>query len=275
MANKKRTLALDEIGRWSEIKLAILREYAPAYARVLKGKLRFEYIDGFAGAGEHLSKTTGEHILGSPLLALDVKPQFEAYHLVDQDAAKVEHLRALIGERLDVFLHHGDSNRLLLKKILPQFEYPKRRRALCVLDPYGLTLEWAVVAEAGRLGTVDVLINFPLMDMNRNVLWHRPDKVSPGQAARMTQFWGDETWRNVAYSTATNLFGEPEKQANEIIADAYRNRLLQVAAFKYVPVPLPMRNRMNAIVYYLFFASQNDVANRIAGSIFKKHALAK
>ena len=274
MANKKRIITLDEIGRWSEIKLAILREYAAAYARVLKGKLPFEYVDGFAGAGVHLSRTTGEHVPGSPRLVLEVQPRFNAYHFVERRANKVEYLRGLIGSRQNVSLYCGDSNGILVKEVLPRFEYANYRRALCMLDPYGLTLDWTVVAEAGRLGTVDVLINFPLMGMNRNVLWHRPDKVSPEQARRMTRFWGDETWRNVAYSTATNLFGEPEKQPNEVVADAYRNRLMQVAKFKHVPLPLPMRNRNNTIVYYLFFASQKEVADKIARAIFKKYSLA-
>jgi three-Cys-motif partner protein len=265
----------DQIGYWSEIKLAILREYAAAYARVLKGKLKFDYVDGFAGAGEHLSKTTGEHVPGSPLLALNVQPRFHAYHFVDSDARKVENLRCLVEKREGVFLHCGDSNRVLVKEILPRFEYTNYRRALCMLDPYGLTLDWSVVAEAGRLGTVDLLINFPLMDMNRNVLWHQPDRVSAEQAERMTRFWGDDTWRNVAYSTATNLFGEPEKQPNEVIADAYRNRLMQVGKFKFVPLPLPMRNRKRAIVYYLFFGSQVEVAGKIARAIFKKYSLAR
>ena len=275
MANKKRIIALDEIGRWSEIKLAILREYAAAYARVLKGKLPFEYVDGFAGAGEHLSKTTGEHVPGSPKLVLDIQPQFHAYHLVDRDATRVEHLGRIVGKRADVFLHCGDSNSILLNKILPRFEYANYRRALCMLDPYGLTLDWSVVSEAGRLQTVDVLINFPLMDMNRNVLWHQPHKVSTAQAVRMTRFWGDDTWKSVAYSTTTNLFGEPEKQPNEVIAEAYRNRLIQVAKFKHVPLPLPMRNRKGTIVYYLFFGSQKEVAEKIARAIFKKYSLAK
>lgn len=275
MANKKRITAIDEIGLWTEIKLAILREYAAAYAQVLKGKLTFEYVDGFAGAGEHLSKTTGKHVSGSPKLALDIKPQFHAYHFVDRDTRKMENLRRLVGKRQDVSLHCGDSNSILVREILPRFEFANYRRALCMLDPYGLTLDWTVVAKAGRLGTVDVLINFPLMAMNRDVLWHQPEKVSAHQAERMTRFWGDDTWKNVAYSTTANLFGEPEKQPNEVIAEAYRNRLIQVAKFRHVPPPLPMRNRKRAIVYYLFFGSQVEVAEKIARAIFKKYSLAK
>jgi hypothetical protein len=32
-----------------------------------------------------------------------------------------------------------------------------------------------------------------------------------------------------------------------------------------------MRNDQGAVVYYLFFASQKDVANRIVSDIFRQH----
>jgi three-Cys-motif partner protein len=107
--------------------------------------------------------------------------------------------------------------------------------------------------------------------MNRNVLWRNPDKVDPHQAARMTNFWGDETWRQAAYDKTGNLFGWEEKQGNEVIARAFRERLKKTAGFAYVPEPMPMRNSNKAIVYYLFFASQKSVPNDIVTQIFDKY----
>ena len=64
---------LDTVGYWTEIKLQIVQEYANAYAQVLKNQ-RFikhvAYIDGFAGAGAHISKKSGELIAGSPARTL-------------------------------------------------------------------------------------------------------------------------------------------------------------------------------------------------------------
>ena len=40
----------------------------------------------------------------------------------------------------------------------------------CLLDPYGLHLDWEVMRTAGELGTIDMFLNFPIMDMNRNAL---------------------------------------------------------------------------------------------------------
>lgn len=41
-----------------------------------------------------------------------------------------------------------------------------------------------------------------------------------------------------------------------------------MAGFTFVPKPLPMRNSSNAILYYLFFASYNNVGHRIIEHIF-------
>jgi len=87
----------------------------------------------------------------------------------------------------------------------------------------------------------------------------------------MNAFWGDESWRSVAYRTDLGLFGEPEKQANDVIAEAFRKRLETVAGFARVPAPLAMRNSVGAIVYYLFFASQKDTAEHIVRDIFRKY----
>ena len=183
---------------------------------------------------------------------------------------KVEFLQRLTAGKDDVHIYEGDCNEVLIQQIFPTLQYESYRRALCLFDPYGLDLTWDVMFQAGQLGTVDMFLNFPVMDMNRNALWRNPDKVSPERALRMTRFWGDDSWKRVAYSTDRNLFGLPEKEPNETIAEAFRERLMKVAGFKRVPAPLPMRNS-RAIVYYLFFASQVGVAEDIVNDIFTKH----
>jgi three-Cys-motif partner protein len=265
----------DEIGDWSEIKLDILKKYAAAYSTILsartKASLFHVYIDAFAGAGQHISKTTQEFIPGSPLNALAVRPQFREFHLIDIAPKKVENLRELIGSRTDVFIYQGDCNDILLRDVFPRVRYEQYRRGLCVLDPYGLHLNWNVLSTAGRMKSIDVFLNFPVQDMNRNVFWHNPEGVDESQISRMNMFWGDESWRNVVYETKWNLFDIPEKAPNEVIAEAFRRRLKEVAGFDCVPEPLAMKNSNGAVVYYLFFASQNKTAEKIAREIFAKY----
>lgn len=268
-------LEFDEIGYWSEIKLDIVREYAGAYSKILskqdRPRFKHVYIDAFAGAGVHVSRKTRQFIPGSPLNALRIQPPFTEYHFIELDQMRVEALHQIAEQRQNVFVHLGDCNQVLVENVFPRVQWDNYQRGLCLLDPYGLDLNWAVIQKAGQMKSIEIFLNFPVMDMNRNVLWKNPDKVQPDQAERLTRFWGDETWRNVAYSTEGTLFEIEEKTDNETIAEAFRQRLLQVAGFEHVPKPMPMRNSQGATVYYLFFASQKPVASHIVKEIFEKH----
>ena len=266
---------LDEISYWSEVKLDIIKKYAKAYSTIINKKPNIQrhiYIDGFAGAGVHISKRTGQYILGSPSNALNVKPPFKEFHFIDIDGGKAEALRKLCIDYPNVNVYEGDCNDLLLQKIFPLAQYSDYRRALCLLDPYGLHLNWQVVYTAGQMESIEIFLNFPVMDMNMNVLWRNPDKVEELQLARMNAFWGDESWRNVAYIKTKGLFGDMEEKATiEQVVKAYQNRLKEVAGFAYVPDPIPMRNSTGAILYYLFFASPNKTGAKIVKDIFNKY----
>ena len=265
----------DEIGYWSEIKLEILKEYASAYSKILAAqknpRLEHVYIDAFAGAGVHLTKVTRSFVPGSPLNALWIQPPFREYHLIDIIPERVGSLRSLIGPREDVSIYQGDCNQVLLEKVFPRVQYKDYRRGLCILDPYGLDLDWKVIFTAGQMKTLDIFVNFPVADINRNVLWRDPEAVEAIQKARLNSYWGDDSWQEVAYRTDTTLFGTMEKQSNEVVADAFQERLRKIAGFARVPKPIPMRNTKGAVVYYLFFASQKDTAEHIVSDIFGKY----
>jgi three-Cys-motif partner protein len=268
---------IDEIGPWSQVKLDILKRYAVEYSKILSNQRNpsffHVYIDAFAGAGFHLSKTTGEMVLGSPLNALLVQPPFREYHLIDLDGDKIKGLRELVGKRQDVFLHEGNCNQVLLNDVFPKVQRTDYRRGLCLLDPYGLTLDWKVIREAGTMQSLDIFINFPIYDININVLHHDPNTVLPTHIERMNSYWGDESWRKVAYEKSDpDLFGNTdlEKVSNQRFAGAFRERLKAVAGFRKVPEPLAMCNSKESTVYYLFFASHNGTAENIVKYIFGK-----
>lgn len=266
----------DEIGYWSEMKLDIVQKYATAYSKILDAEKRIKahvYVDAFAGSGVHISKTHGGFVLGSPINALNVQPPFKEFHFIDLDGDKVARLEKVIGNRKDVTVHQGDCNQVLLDKVFPRCRWDEFRRALCLLDPYSINLDWRVLQTAGKMRSVEVFYNFMIMDVNMNVLWRNPDKVAAPQQARMDAVWGDHSWREIAYRKQPTLFGdeEEEKVSNDQIAEAFRKRLHDVAGFEYVPEPIPMRNSTGAIIYYLFFASPNKTGAKIVKDIFDKY----
>ena len=169
-------------------------------------------------------------------------------------------------------MYEGDCNKLLLEKVFPRCRYDDYRRGLCLLDPYKLNVDWEVLLTAGQMGSIEIFYNFMIMDANMNVFMRDPSKASPEQTARMNNVWGDDTWRSAAYVPTQDLFGDTEEKAtNEVIAEAFRTRLEQLAGFKYVPPPIPMRNTKGAVVYYLYFASMNATGAKIVGEIFDKY----
>lgn len=265
----------DEIGYWSEIKLDIIRDYATEYSKIMSRQTfikGYYYIDGFAGAGLHISRRTKEFIPGSPTNALNIEPAFSGYHFIDLDGKKIEVLRKISAESENVKVYEGNCNEILLNKVLPPIRYDKYKRALCLLDPYGLDLDWKVIYTAGQSNAIEIFLNFPVMDMNRNVLWFNPEKVAKAQIERMNAYWGDDSWKQVAYRQTRGLFDTiKEKTSNEAVAEAFRNRLKEIAGFKYVQEPIPMRNMKGATVYYLFFASQNKTGDKIVNYIFDKY----
>jgi three-Cys-motif partner protein len=269
------SLKFDEINYWSELKLEIIEKYGAAYAKVLGAtRLKKFYIDGFSGAGRHISKQTGQQIEGSPARALRISPPFDRYYFIDMNPKKTKYLQKLCDGRSDVSIHTGDCNAYLTTQLLPTIQYEDYKRALCLLDPYGLHLDWEVMLQAGQSKAIDMFLNFPVMDMNMNAIWHNPDKAPQDGIDRMNRFWGDESWREAAYAESDqgNFFGrELVKQDNNAIVKAFQKRLKDVAGFEFVPDPLPMRNSNKAVVYYLFFASQKPVAKKIITDIFDKY----
>jgi len=268
----------DEIGIWSEVKLAIIREYASAYSTIMEAyrrerirSLRWIYIDAYAGPGYHLSRTSGEMVEGSPLIALSTNPPFHEYHFIDTEQQRARQLRELAGERPDVFVYSEDCNQVLLREVFPRARYGDYRRALCLLDPYNIDLTWQVIEAAGKARSVEVFVNLMIMDINRNAMRRNPDESIQSKMDQLTKLWGDESWKEAGYATDRDLFGEPEKVSNEEFAEAFRQRLKKKAGFKYVPSPMPMKTRSNSTIYYLYFASQKPAAERIVSDIFDKY----
>ncbi len=215
----------DEIGIWSEVKLDIIKKYASAYATIMDAQrreripsLRWIYIDAYAGPGYHLSKTSGELVEGSPLIALNTKPPFHEYHFIDTEARRAKQLRALAGERKDVFIYSEDCNRVLLRDVFPRAQYSDYRRALCLLDPYNIDLTWQVIEVAGKARSVEIFMNLMIMDINRNAMRRNPDKSIQSKMDQLTRLWGDESWKEAGYASDRNLFSEPEKVSNEEFA---------------------------------------------------------
>lgn len=123
----------------------------------------------------------------------------------------------------------------------------------------------------GQMGSVEIFYNFMIVGANRNVLW----RDGPQRRDLLTRVFGDEAaWMKAAYREVTNLFGDQlyEKiRGNEPLVQAFRRRLRDVAGFKHVIEPIAMKNSQRAVIYYLFFATQNETGRKIVAEILNKY----
>ena len=274
-------MKFDNIGVWSEIKLDIIKEYANAFTGIMKKQdwcNGYVYIDAFAGAGVHISRRTGEFIPGSPLNALEIENPFTEYHFIDIDKIKAEALENLTRERPNISIYPEDCNESLVRKIFPSLQYKSKKRALCILDPYGLHLYWETILEAAKLRTTEIFFNFPIMDINRNVLPKDLLSADPEQIERMNRFCGSEEWQEILYKEdmQMGLFGDTYRtkivDSNIKLGDWFRvERLKKAAGFKFAPEPVLMRNSKGGPLFFLFFASHNETGKKIVSDIFSKY----
>jgi three-Cys-motif partner protein len=102
---------------------------------------------------------------------------------LDLNRDKAAYLQKLCDGRSDAEIINDDANSYL-RTLLPTIQYHFFKRALCVLDPYGLHLDWDIIELAGRSRAVDMFLNFPVMDMNRNAIWRNQEKAPQDDLSR-------------------------------------------------------------------------------------------
>jgi three-Cys-motif partner protein len=275
-SSRSSQLKLDEVGDWSRLKIEIIGQYAHAYTTILINNERIRlnpiYVDGFAGAGELRLKRTGELIEGSPLKAFAVQPPFDWFYLIDLDGKRAASLKRIAEGRSNVTVEQGDCNEVLLKKVFPRILGNRLNRGLCILDPYGVHLDWEVLRQAGESKHIEIFLNFATLDMQKNMFRKNRDKVRPSDIARMNRFWGDNSWEEIIYKKSAGLFGDMESkeaESNREIVKAFQKRLREHAGFGFVPDPVPMCNS-KGVLYYLFFAAPRTTGGKLGGEIVKQ-----
>jgi three-Cys-motif partner protein len=269
---------------YESIKLEIIKKYASAFTNIMKKQAWCEgyvYIDAFSGAGVHISRKTGEFVQGSPLNALEIENPFTEYHYIDIDKQKAETLKLLTQDKPNIHIYAKDCNETLAEKVFPRLPWGSKKRALCIFDPYGLHLHWETILAAANLKTTEIFLNFPLMDMNRNVLHKDLMTASSDQMERMNRFCGTEEWQEILYKETKQMrlfkdFGESYRikvvNGNIKLGEWFKGeRLEKAAGFRYVPDPILMRNSKGGPLFFLFFASHNETGKKIVSDIFSRY----
>ncbi len=141
-------------GHWTEDKIEIFLKYLYAYLQIMKDRgFELIYFDGFAGCGT-IQKEAGniEALIESVairVLALEHAQRFSIYYLVEKDKQKANQLESIIKvsqkDQDKVYIVAEDCNEKLLglANYLREHRYS---RALCFIDPFGMTINWNSLA---------------------------------------------------------------------------------------------------------------------------------
>lgn len=279
-------------GDWSEQKLSALQRYLTSYTTALrKTSFKLAYIDAFAGAGtrkisegkndpdaEWFDELTQEEDLkyrhGSPLIALEIDPPFDAFIFIERDADSIAALQSQIEERhgssKTVKYLQGDANEQLQE--LGRNNWTAHR-AVAFLDPFALQVQWSTLETLAKTEAIDMWLLFPAMAVNR--MLPRNGEIPEAWAARLDDLFGEEDWREAFYpKQEPNLFGEEPVskvgQVFETLSHYVTQRLGSIFA-KTHDKPLILKNRSGAPLFLLCFASANPkgapIATRIASHI--------
>jgi three-Cys-motif partner protein len=268
---------IDKIGKWSEDKLKLLKKYLEAYTKILKGKewcKGYYYVDAFAGTGKPQVKDEERFIDGSPLCALTIQNPFTKYYFIEKTKWRVKKLEKIKKEfqNLDIRIEEGDCNKILTQKIIPLLPYNSFKRALLFLDPFGMSVNWNVIEQASETKTIELILNMPIMAINRACLLNDPDKLTQKHIKRMNDFWGNSDWQNEIYQDMPTLFGTTKVKNRHFDTQWLSNYFVQrlKSVFSEVSLPLIMRNSKNAPLYCLIYAGHQKVAKEIIESIFNR-----
>lgn len=207
-------------------KHALLRSYLDAWWPILfqGGFPGATYAEGFAGPGQY----RGDHD-GSPVIAMrslmeqpkPLPPHTARFVLVDDDARRVEHLRAHMARRcpdvprnVSLDIRQGDCGTALLPALDEHAVWGEP--VFAFLDPFSAAVPYTVVRRVGENPSSEVLVTFMSDQLRR---WARKQDQEEGDA-----MFGDWQWREVAE--------QPREEKIRWLITLYRKRLKD-AGFVY------------------------------------------
>lgn len=273
---QKDGLATNDVKEWSKQKLYYLENYLARFINSMRGKQwrSINYIDLFSGAGKGLLENK-EIIIGSPLIALSQARSFDNYFFSDNDAVKIDALKARCSVHPDypkITFAVNDAN-IQVKRIAQQIRSVNAVSSpgkwsdslnLAFLDPYGLELHWETVNTLAFLRT-DMIIYYSQMGITREA----PLEIDQPPPTKIDEFFGDTKWRAMYQKYQQ----KDELTLHRQLLDYYKSKLGKFGYKVSDPLPEPlMKNSKDAPLYRLLFVSKHDLGNKFWSDVNTRRA---
>ncbi|MXZ40900.1 MAG: 23S rRNA (adenine(2030)-N(6))-methyltransferase RlmJ, partial [Caldilineaceae bacterium SB0666_bin_21] len=253
-------------GDWTRTKLTILGEYLDNYTTALKNQdLRISYIDAFAGTGavevsQAWNGDQREFLDGSAQIAYDVRDRkFDKLVFIEKDGDKAKVLKGQFEDQSRIDVRVGDANAELQRICSVGTQaFWQENRAVVLLDPFALEVEWATVEAISQKPVFDVWILLPIGAIRRMIPRRKlPGEVDPKWELKLNSVFGDESWKGMYQATPT-LFGDQiESMAGtDPITELYKEKLTQVFPM-VAPRSATLQNLRGSPLFEFIFAISN------------------
>jgi three-Cys-motif partner protein len=289
------------VGRWAADKLDRLKKIVGAYTTIMHKQqwcAGYDYIDAFAGPGEHEVRRAEsadrpdarqalidvasfgseredqkQFLAGSPRVALDLEHPFSSYVFVERSPERVaalERLQAEYGTSRKILVQKADCTQYLCDKVAnnPQLDWSKHR-AFVFLDPFGMQVSWDAIEQLANTKGIEIFLNFPVGMAIQRLLRRQPENFTKTQRDRLDDYFGSAEWMNVLYRPRRTLFGDEDQEKIErsgaVLMKWYRDRLRTI--FSHVSKAALIRNSQGGHLYYLLLASHNKTGVKIANDV--------
>jgi three-Cys-motif partner protein len=257
-------------GFWTRGKLDLLRSYLAAFAKASKRSPQRIYLDLFAGGPEGRDRLTGELIPGSPRIALSVgQPQFSVLRFFEQEPTASALRSALTAEfpGREFKVIAGDCNETIVDA-LRDLKNHDRAATFAFIDPDGPDYRWSTIERLAAfkrtgLPKTELFVLVPAPMLIR--LLPKDGSVTAKNAKRLTQMFGTDAWEQIYHARVANDL-EPA-EAREEYVNLVRWRLEHDLRYGWTH-PLEVRNTRNVPIYYLVFATDHEVGNKIMTAVY-------
>ncbi len=282
-------------GIWTERKLDAFSKYVASYLAIMNKKKYWQtiYFDGFAGSGDRkkicdsklykslfISEEEEKTYKGAAerVLTLPNGLHFDFYYFIDNNAESLKRLEEKLlnipeSKTVKIQYREGDCNDNLRDLANAMKTNQKKYVSLVFLDPFGMQINWDSIAQLEGTKT-DIWILVPTGVIVNRLLDRNCDLK---HSVKLQSFFGlsEDEIRDYFYKkqSVTTLFGEQElvqkiKKPIERISELYIKQLKTIWPH-VTEQPLRLENKRGVPIFHFVFASNNQVAVKIAKDIIQ------
>ncbi len=268
-------------GPWTLEKLGILEKYLDAYTTALKSQpFRLMYIDAFAGTGRVAPADDDEQefILGSAARAASIvdKP-FDRLVFVEKSprrSAELKRLQTGYPGR-NIVIKNTEANTFLSDLD----EDWRQWRGVLFLDPFATQVRWSTIEKIASYEVLDTWILFPVSAIARMLpTTRRPDDISLEWVERLTDVFGDESWRDLyRENPQQSLFGNLDYERTpgiDGLCKIYKGKLRSLFGDRYLEQSRELKTSQGSPLFDFLFCVGHPKgigpAKRIAWHILEK-----